>query len=92
MDFGITMLRKDTFTSLPNQIFLVGNKDTLHRMTINAKDIKNSEKIKLKAPRFKDRIIDYRQLSLDYIVRLQKDYIILNQIDSSGTMLYVKQI
>ena len=60
MDCSLTMLKKDMFTSLPNQIFCVGNKDSLYRMTINAKDIRQSEKIRLKAPRFRDKIIDYR--------------------------------
>ena len=90
MDYPITMLRKDNFSSLPNQIFLVAGGDTLNRLTINAKDIKTSEKIKLKSPRFKDMILDYKQISSDHIVRLQKDYIILNMIDTAGTMLYVK--
>jgi hypothetical protein len=40
MDHGITMMKKDTFSSLPNQIFLVAGADQLNRLTINAKDIK----------------------------------------------------
>lgn len=63
---------------------MVAGGDSLNRMTINAKDIKASDKLKFKSPRFKDMILDYKQLSADFIVRLQKDYIILNSIDSSG--------
>lgn len=70
MDFSITMIRKDAFSSLPNQIFMVAGGDSLTRMTINAKDIKSSDKLKLKSPRFKDQILDYKQLSSDHIVRL----------------------
>jgi hypothetical protein len=60
MENSITMIRKDAFSSLPNQIFLVASGDSLSRMTINAKDIKSSDKLKLKSPRFKDKILDYR--------------------------------
>lgn len=45
----ISQLQKAQFTSLPNQIFLIESKTTLIRLTINAKDIRNSEKLKMKS-------------------------------------------
>ena len=39
---------------------MVAGGDSLTRMTINAKDIKSSDKLKLKSPRFKDQILDYK--------------------------------
>lgn len=60
MDYSITMIKKDSFSSLPNQIFMVVSGDSLSRITINAKDIAGSQKLKLKSPRFKDQILDYK--------------------------------
>ena len=42
MDYSITMIKKDSFSSLPNQIFMVVSGDSLSRITINAKDIAGS--------------------------------------------------
>ena len=43
------MLQKAQFTQLPNQIFLVENKSVLVKLTINAKDIRNSDKLRMKS-------------------------------------------